>query len=396
MKERPAIEGGQPVRRSLLPFHRPLLGRQEEAAVLAVLRSGWLTRGEKTTELETRLKQYTGAGYVLALNSCTAALELSLVLAGIGPDDEVIVPAMTFVATANVVAHRFARPILVDVQPDTLNIDPQAVEAALTPRTRALIPVDLAGHPADMAELRALADRHHLVMIEDAAHALEARYHGNGIGALADYACLSFYANKNITTGEGGALLMKDDPDGRAATLSLHGLSRHAWSRFGANGFSHYDVTEAGYKWNMFDLQAALGLAQMDRLEKMHHLRLQRVRRYVERLQGHAGLELPRTRPNVEHAWHLFMVKLNLERLRVDRDHVLKALRAEGIGAVVHYRPLPQLAYYRRLGFDPAAFPVADAAGNRLLSLPLFPAMSLAEVDDAVTALNRILDFYQT
>jgi len=395
--ERPALEGGVPIRQTFLPFHRPTLGIEEEQAVLEVLRSGWLTRGAKVTALEQRLKDFTGAAHALALNSCTAALELSLNLAGVKPGDEVITSAMTFAATANVAAHVGARPVLVDVEADTLNLDPEAVARALTPRTQAIIAVDFAGHPAEYDALTPLARERDLVLIEDAAHALEARYRDRPVGTLAEYTCLSFYANKNMTTGEGGALLSMGDEEAmaRAAVLSLHGMSRHAWNRYGTQGFRHYDITEAGYKWNMFDLQAALGLAQMDRLEGSLARRDALVARYQAALADHPALELLTTRDHVRSARHLFLVLLRLEHLTVDRDRVLDALRAEGIGVAVHYLPLPQLSYYRKeLGYDPADFPVARSAGERVVSLPLFPAMIDGEVDDVVMALRRILDYY--
>jgi dTDP-4-amino-4,6-dideoxygalactose transaminase len=394
---RPAIEGGKPVRQTPLPFHRPSLGLEEEQAVLEVLRSGWLTRGARTAELEKRLEAYTGASHALALNSCTAALELSLILAGVKAGDEVITSAMTFAATANVIPHLQARPVLVDVEADTLNIDPGAVARAITPRTRAIIAVDFAGHPAEYDALAPLAADRGAVLIGDAAHALEGRYKGRAVGTLATYTCLSFYANKNITTGEGGALLsMADEATmDRAAVLSLHGMSRHAWNRYGAEGFRHYDITEAGYKWNMFDLQAALGLAQMNRLEDGLARREAVVARYQAALGDHQALEFLATREHVRPARHLFLVFLRLDRLRVERDRVLDALRAEGIGVAVHYRPLPELSYYRnQQGYQPADFPVARSAGERVVSLPLFPDMTDRDVDDVVTALRRILDHY--
>jgi dTDP-4-amino-4,6-dideoxygalactose transaminase len=396
--EKPASEGGEPIRRVPLPFHRPTIGVEEEAAVLEVLRSGWLTRGARTATFEARLKEYTGAPHVLALNSCTAALELALILARVGPGDEVITTAMTFAATANVISHRGARPVLVDVESDTLNIDPAAVEAAVTPRTRAVMAVDFAGHPAEYDPLQALCRREGLTLVEDAAHALESRYKGRPVGGCADFACLSFYANKNLTTGEGGALLSGCDAATmeRAAVVSLHGMSRHAWNRFGAGGFRHYDITEPGHKWNMFDLQAALGLAQIDRLEPSLARREAIVARYEAGLGTHPAIDLLRTRPHVRSARHLFMIRLRPGALRIDRDAVLDALKAEGIGVAVHYRALPQLSWFREgLGdADPSRFPVATAAGDSVVSLPLFPSMTDRDVDDVLAAVRRILDWY--
>ncbi len=395
--DRPALEGGKPVRSAPLPFHRPHIGPEEEQAVLEVLRSGWLTRGQKVAAFEARLRAHCGTDQVLALNSCTAALELALLLADVGPGDEVITTAMTFAASANVAVHLGARPVLVDVERDTLNIDPGAVAAAIGPRTRAVVAVDFAGHPAEYDALAPLAAEHGLALVEDAAHALEGRYRGRPVGTLADYTCLSFYANKNLTTGEGGALLASGGRDlERGAVLSLHGMSRNAWNRFGADGSWHYDITEAGYKWNMFDIQAALGLAQMDRLAGAHQRREAIVARYESALGRHPGLELLATREHVRHARHLFMLRLRPGAMRVDRDRVLGALKAEGIGVAVHYRALPEMTFYReRLGCDPERFPVAVAAGREVMSLPLFPTMTDRDVDDVLTALERILAFYQ-
>jgi len=391
------IDGGVPVRRQPLPFHRPDLGAAEEAAVLEVLRSGWLTRGPRTEEFERRLRALTGAPHLLALNSCTAALELALIVAGIGPGDEVVTTAMTFTATANVILHRGARPVLVDVEPDTLNIDPDAVAAALTPRTRALLAVDLAGHPADYDRLLPLARDHGLTLVEDAAHALEARHRDRPVGSFADFTCFSFYANKNLTTGEGGALASTSDAAvmERAAVVSLHGMSRHAWMRFGSGGFRHYDVTEPGFKWNMFDLQAALGLAQFERLEASLERREALCRRYEVALRDQPALELLAVRPEVRSARHLFMVRLRPAALRVDRDQILEALKAEGIGVAVHYRALPQLTIFQSLGWRPEGFPHASAAGDRLISLPLFPTMTDRDADDVVAALGRVLAHYR-
>ncbi len=397
MTHKPAIEGGAPVRRQPLPFHRPSLGQAEENAVLEVLRSGWLARGARTAELEERLAEYTGAGRVLALNSCTAALELALILAGVKRGDEVIVPTLTFAATANVVVHLGARPVLVDVEPDTLNIAPRAVADASSSRTRAIMVVDFAGHPAEYDELKAIASDKGLVLVRDAAHSLESLYRDRRVGEDTPFTCLSFYANKNMTTGEGGALLTRDAVDlpERAAALSLHGMSRHAWQRYGTSGFRHYDITEAGHKWNMFDLQAALGLSQFARVDEWLPRRAEIVQRYRCELEGHAAVEIPSIRPHVRTAHHLFMVSLVPDALRVDRDHVLDAMQAEGIGVAVHYRALHQHTLYRdRFGYKEKDFPVATRAANHLISLPLFPSMTDRDTGDAITALRRILDYY--
>jgi dTDP-4-amino-4,6-dideoxygalactose transaminase len=393
--ERPAIEGGTPIRAGMLPFFRPDLGREEEEAVIAVLRSGWLTSGPKGEAFETAFAAFTGVRHALATSSCTTGLHLILHAAGVGPGDEVIVPAMTFPATANAVTHGHATPVAVDVLPAQLTIDPDAARAAIGPRTRAIVAVHLAGWPAEMDALRALATERGLVLVEDAAHAIGTRYRGASAGTLGDAASFSFYANKNLTTCEGGMVTTACDDWANAIRVArLHGMDTDA-SRRDGRGYKHWEAVALGWKYNLNDVQAALGLAQMPKLPAWQARRVAIDRRYRAALAGVSGVAPLRGPAGGETSAHIFPVLLDLARIRIDRDAVLQALLAEGIGVGVHYRALPLHRYFREtLGWRPEAFPVATDASHRTLTLPMFPTLGDDEVDQVVAALDRILRFY--
>jgi dTDP-4-amino-4,6-dideoxygalactose transaminase len=393
--DRPACEGGTPIRDSLLPFFRLDLGREEEEAVLAVLRSGWLTTGPQCERFEAAFASYTEARHAIATSSCTTGLHLILHAAGIGPGDEVLVPAMTFPATASAVLHAGARPVLVDVLPEQLTIDPAAVAAAIGPRTRAIVAVHLAGWPAEMDALRALAAERGLVLIEDAAHAIGTRYRGRSAGTLGDAASFSFYANKNLTTCEGGMVTTARDDWARTIRIArLHGIDVDA-SRRDGRGYRHWESVALGWKYNLNDMQAALGLAQMPKLAAWQARRVAIDRHYRAALAQVEGVAALRGPDGGETSAHIFPVLIDTERLRIDRDALLQALLAEGIGVGVHYRALPLHRFFREdLGFRTEAFPVATDASHRTLSLPMFPALAGAEIDQVVAALARILRFY--
>ena len=382
-----------PVREETLPFCRPDIGEAEIAEVVATLRSGWLTTGPKTKEFERSFAAYVGAKHAVAVNSCTGGLHVALAARGIGPGDEVIVPTMTFCATANVVVHVGATPVLVDVEPDTLNIAPEAIEAAITPRTRAVIPVHLYGHPCDMDRLLDLARAHGLLVIEDAAHAVGAEWRGRRVGSLGDATAFSFYATKNMTTGEGGMVTTDDEEwADRMRVWLLHGMSRDAWKRYAANGSWYYEVVLPGLKYNMTDLQAALGLRQLERLEEMLRRRAAIAARYTEAFRDLPELILPAHRPEVRHAWHLYPIRVRHERMTIGRNEFIEALRREGIATSVHFIPLHRHPYYRdRFGLRPADFPVADDAYQRLVSLPLYSRMSDRDVEDVIEAVRRVI-----
>ena len=392
-----ASRGGTPVRDTFLPVARPWLGTREKQLVLEVLDSGWITTGPKAIELGRGVAALAGARHGVALSSATAGLHLALLAYGIGPGDEVVTSTWTFVSTVNVIEHVGARPVLVDVEPDTLCMSPRAVEAALTPRTKALIPVDFAGHPCDHDALRVLARSRGIPVVEDAAHALGARLGDRPVGALADVTVFSFYATKNLTTGEGGALVTDDEAlAGRIGLLALHGMSHDAWKRYGESGSWHYDVTVAGWKYNLSDVLAAIGLGQLERFEAMQRERAARAAQYDAALADLPEIHRPVVRAGVTHAWHLYPIRLELERLRCDRAEFVRDLRAENIGTSVHFIPIHHHRHFRKsLGVKPGYFPVADDAYPRAISLPMFVGLGEADVRDVCTAVRKIVDHHR-
>lgn len=393
--ERPALMGGDPVRTEFLPFGLPSIGREEEEGVLDVMRSGWLTTGPKTKQFESALAAYTGAKHAIAVNSCTAALHVALAARGIGSGDEVITSAITFPATANVVVHQGARPVLVDVDPTTLNLSPDAVESAITSRTRAIIPVHMAGQPADMDRIWEIARRHDLAVIEDAAHAIGAEYHGRRVGGLDGSlaSCLSFYPIKNMTTIEGGAILTNDDEFAERARLySLHGISKDAWKRYSTAGYQHWDTLLPGFKYNMPDISAVIGIEQLKRLDGFLERRQRYAEIYLDSFADLAEVEPLRQVAGVRHAWHLFVILLRLDRLTIGRDGFMEALRLENIGTGIHFRSLHIQPFFREhLGLQRDDLPNAARVSDQLLSLPLYPKMTERDVHDVVSAVRKIV-----
>ncbi|MEP7028807.1 MAG: DegT/DnrJ/EryC1/StrS aminotransferase family protein [Candidatus Eisenbacteria bacterium] len=381
------------MRAAFLPVALPSIGDAEKQAVLETLDSGWVTTGPRAHELGKRIALHSGAAHGLAVNSATGALHLALAAWGIGPGDEVITSTWTFASTANVVLHTGATLVLVDVDPRTLNLDPARVAAHITPRTRAVIAVDFAGHPADYEALRALCDTHGLRLLADAAHSFGARYRDRPVGTLADATAFSFYAIKNITTGEGGCLVTDDEEFlARAQVLSLHGISKDAWKRYSSAGSWYYEVTAPGYKYNLTDLAAALGLAELDRWPEFDRRRSALAARYDAALADVPEVERPFASPEVHHARHLYTVRLDLARLTVDRGRFLELLKAENIGTTVNFIPVHKHPYYRdTLGFRPEDFPVAERVYPTIFTLPLYPRMLDADVDDVVTAVKKVV-----
>ena len=377
-----------------VPFYRPDIGDDEIAAVVDTLRSGWLTVGPRTQEFEQEFARAVGAPHAVAVSSCTAALHLALDALDVEPGDEVITSTLTFAATGATIVHSGARPVLVDCTRDTLNLDPADVARKVTPRTRAVVPVHFAGQPAAMDEILDVARRHGLKVIEDAAHALPASYRGRTVGTIGDLTAFSFYATKNLTTGEGGMLTLADAAlADQLRSRRLHGMSRDAWRRYSAQGSWRYDVSYPGFKYNMTDVAASMGLVQLRRLPALHRRRQQIVALYDEMLRDRPELEPLVTRPDVMHAWHLYVVRIRPERLRVDRDALIEHLKAEGVGTAVHFIPLHLHSFYRdAFGYRPEHFPVASAAAESILSLPLFTLMSDDDVRYVATTLRRILD----
>jgi dTDP-4-amino-4,6-dideoxygalactose transaminase len=376
------------MRDDFLVFGSPLIGEAEIAEVVDSLRSGWIGTGPKVQRFERMLEAYIGARHVRCVSSCTAALTLAMQVIGVGPADEVIVPTMTFVATANAVEHAGARPVLVDCEPVTGLIDLEAAEAAITSRTKAIVPVHLWGRPVDMAALNDLRDRLGVTVVEDAAHAIGARWHGRPVGAHGNLTAYSFYVTKNITTIEGGALATNDPGAARRVEeLALHGLSLGAWQRFSDVGFKHYDATEPGFKFNMTDVQAALGIHQLAKLDAWIERRGELATRYATILRDLPLRLPPPADPDTTHAWHLYPVEVT-DDAPLTRDELLDALTTRRIGAGVHYRAVHLHPYYReKYGLSRDAFPVASAISDRTLSLPLSPKVSERDQDDVVEAL---------
>jgi dTDP-4-amino-4,6-dideoxygalactose transaminase len=392
-----ALSGGAPVRTSFLPFHQPLIDLDDERAVLETLRSGWLTTGPRTKGFEKDLAAYTGAAHCVAVNSCTAALHLALDAIGVGPGDEVITSPITFASTANVIVHRGARPVFVDVEPGTFNIDADAIERALTPRTKALIPVDFAGHPCDLEVIMAIGARQGIPVIEDAAHAIGAEYKGRRVGGIADMTCFSFYATKNITSGEGGALTTnRTDWAERIGVMALHGISRDAWKRYGTEGYRHWDIIAPGYKYNMFDLQAALVRSQFAKMDAFYRRRVAVKQRLDAGLREVSEIELPAEREGVLHAYHLYPILIRTDRLTADRDTIMNAIQAENVGIGVHFRAVHLHPFYAdTYGFRRGMCPRAEDYSDRTISLPLYPRMTDADADDVVAAVTKVLSHYR-
>jgi len=376
-----------------LPFHRPSLDARDIEGVVETLRSGWLTTGPVTRRFEQKFARAIGARDALALSSGTAALHLALRVLGVQPGDDVIVPTYTFTATAEVVTYLGARPVLADVDPVTGNLRAEDVAAVLTPTARAVVPVHLAGLPCEMAPLRELAEGADIRILEDAAHAFPASEGRKPVGTLGDAAAFSFYATKNITTGEGGMLVLQDPAAAeQARILALHGISRDAWLRYTASGSWRYQILASGYKYNLTDIASSLVLSQLAKARAFHARRRLLAARYGRALRGLDAIETPPTRAGTEHAWHLYVIRVLPEVLRIDRDAVIEELRARNIGTSVHFIPLHLHPYYQQVwGYRPGAFPHAEALFEQAISLPLYPAMSVGDVDDVVAALTDIV-----
>ena len=381
------------VRATFLPFSLPDIGEEEVASVAETLRSGWLTTGPKVKRFEQEFSTFIGAPDAVAVNSATAALHLALDAVGIKEGDEVILPTMTFAATAEVVHYFKAKPVLVDCDEDTFNMSPEAFERAITPRTRAVIPVHVAGQPCDIIRIVELAKRKGIAVIEDAAHSFPAQADGRMIGTIGDITCFSFYATKTITTGEGGMLVSNNrEFVDRARIMSLHGISRDAWKRYTAEGSWYYEILYPGYKYNMTDIAAAIGLEQLKKAENFLEIRQRYARMYDEGFSNTPEVIRPRTRPGVRHAWHLYIIRLRQERLTIDRNRFIEELKARNIGTSVHFIPLHLHPYYRETyGYTAADFPVASRVYNETISLPIYTRMTPDDVQFVIGAVNDIV-----
>jgi dTDP-4-amino-4,6-dideoxygalactose transaminase len=380
-----------------VPFHRPSIGEDEIRSVVETLKSGWLTTGRKVKNFEEDFAKYVGCGHAVAVNSGTAALHLALDAIGINEGDEIIVPAMTFTATAEVVIYFKAIPVLVDCRRDTLNIDTDQIQRAITPRTKAIIPVHFGGQPCAMDRILEIAKQHKLKVIEDAAHALPAAYHGKKVGTIGDITCFSFYATKTITTGEGG-MATTDNPEwaNRMRVMSLHGISLDAWNRYTEKGSWYYEIIYPGYKYNLTDIAAALGSEQLKKCDQFYEARRRIAERYDKAFANLAEIQVPVRVPEIQHAWHLYVIQLELERLRMNRHEFIERLKKEGVGTSVHFIPLHLHPYYRdRFGYKPSDFPNASAVFERIVSLPIYPNMTEANVRDVIVAVRKLIQEYQ-
>lgn len=387
-----AIDGGTPVRKTFLPYGRQSIDESDIQGVVDVLRSDWLTTGPRVAEFEEAFAAWVGAKYAVSFSSGTAALHGAAFAAGLKPGDEAITSPMTFAATANCVLYQGATPVFADVSPDTLNLDPEDCARRITPRTKAILPVDYAGHPADLDAVAAFAEKHGLVVIEDACHALGAEYRGRRVGSISQMSVFSFHPVKHLTTGEGG--MVSTDNSAFAETLRRfrnHGISSDARQRQ-QDGEWFYEMVLLGFNYRLTDIACALGIQQLDKLESNLRRRREIAVRYSAAFEEIQGIVAPKIREDVNPAWHLYPVRFQLEHLSDGRAQVFRALRAENIGVNVHYIPVHLHPFYTdRFGYKPGAYPVAEDAYERLMSLPMFHAMSDQDVEDVIRAVNKVM-----
>jgi dTDP-4-amino-4,6-dideoxygalactose transaminase len=382
-------------RPTFLPFALPDTDETELQQVAEALQNGWLTTGPKTKQFEKEFADRVNTKHAIALNSCTAAMHLALEAIGLQPGDEVITSPYTFAATAEVIRYFDATPVFVDINPGCLNINPHAIEAAITPRTKAIIPIHIAGLPADLDPIADIARKHNLAIIEDAAHAFPCHYKKRQIGTalpgLKHFICYSFYATKTITTGEGGMLCTdNDDYADRCRIMALHGISRDAWKRYTAEGTWYYEIIAPGYKYNLTDIASGLGIAQLAKADRMWQRRHDIAHQYHQAFKNHPAFQLPVDRPDCQHAWHLYIIRLNLNNLTIDRAQFYDQLKQRNIGTSVHFIPLHIHPYYRdKYSYQPQDYPIAYHEYNRALSLPIYSKMTDADVTDV---LNAVLD----
>jgi UDP-4-amino-4-deoxy-L-arabinose-oxoglutarate aminotransferase len=377
-----------------IPFCRPTIEDDEIEAVVATLRSGWITSGPRVVEFEKAFAAYAGTPDAVALNSATAGLHVLLAAMGVGPGTEVVTTSMTWPSTVNVIELLGATPVFADIHEDTLQIDAADVRRRITPRTRAVVPVHFAGQPSDLDALAAAVEGTGAAIVEDAAHAVGTEYRGRRIGARRHPAVFSFHPIKNITTGEGGMITCHDaELAARLRVLRFHGVSKDAWSRYGRSGSSRYEVVEPGWKYNMLDLQAALGLRQLAKFERFNAARARLAARYDAALSEIDGIRIPGRVPWPSvHAWHLYVIQVDTARSGIERDALIAALAAEGVGAGLHFTPVHMHSWYReKYGFAAGSLPVTERVGERILSLPLYPLLSDADQDRVVDAVRRIL-----
>ena len=383
--------------KDFLLFHKPFISEEEVAEITDTVRSGWLSMGPKTIRFEQEFNKYIGAKRSVAVSSWTAAGHLTLEAFGIEKDDEVILPTMTFPATAEIVCYFGAKPVIVDVDEDTLNISLEEIEKSITPKTKAIIPVHYGGQPCDMDEILELAKKYNLRVLEDAAHSLPAYYKGKKIGTLSDVTCFSFYATKTLSTGEGGMICTNNEEIAeRTAIMRLHGINRDAWKRYSESGSWYYEVVAPGYKYNFTDLQASLGLPQLKKVEVMWEWRKKIAARYTEAFKDFDLITLHTIKPDRESSWHLYPVKLNLEMLTKNRAQLIDELKKHNIGIGVHFMPVHQHLYYQKtFNLDDKDFPVSSATFPRLMSLPIYPGMTDESIEKVISVVTDVLNKFR-
>ena len=397
MRKKIAINGGNPVRDKFLVFGNPIIEKEEIEEVVDSLKSGWLGTGPKVEKFENIFKEYTGSKFAIALNSCTAGLHLSMLVSGIKKGDEVITTPMTFCATANSILHVGAKPVFVDIEKDSMNIDPIKIRKALTKKTKAILPVHFAGRPCNMDAILEIAKENNLIVIEDAAHCIEGYYRGKKIGNIGDITCFSFYVTKNIVTGEGGMVTTNNEEAAdKIKMYGLHGLSRDAWKRYSDEGFKHYEVIFPGFKYNMMDLQAAIGIHQIKRINKYLKRRNDIWKKYDEAFADLPVFLPPKPETNTIHARHLYTLLLDIDNLKVDRDTIQSVLQKENIGTGIHFISVHLHKYYREtFGFKSDVFPNAKYISERTISLPLSAKLTDRDVNDTIEVVRKVLWHYK-
>jgi len=376
-----------------IPFHKPYITENEINKVVDTIRFGWLTMGPETIEFEKAFNKYIGSKYSVAVNSCTAALHLALKSINLQAGDEVIIPTMTFASSGEVVCYFGAKPVLVDVEKNTHNIDISKIEKIITSKTKAIIPVHYGGQPCDMDEIMEIAKKYNLYVIEDAAHSLPAYYKGKKIGTIGDITCFSFYATKTLTTGEGGMVTTKNSEWAeKIKILRLHGISKDAWKRYSKEGSWYYEITDLGYKYNMTDVQAALGISQLKKVERMWKMRQEIARKYNNTFGSLPEITIPFIKSNRTTAWHLYVIKLNGGALKIDRNRFIEELGKRGINTSVHFIPLHRHPFYRKkICSKSENFPNADWIYERIISLPIYPGMKKNEVETVIEAVKNTI-----
>ena len=395
--EKPAIEGGTPIRKKFLPYGTQSFDQKEIDEIIDTLKSDWVTTGPKMRLFEDKFKDHVGSKYAIAVNSGTAALHISTSCINIKPGDEVITTPFTFVASANCVVYRGGTPIFADIKKDTYNVDPIEIKKKITSKTKAIIPVDFAGQPCDYDEICEIAEENNLFIIEDAAHAVDSEYKGRKIGNISDLTTFSFHPVKNITTAEGGMVTTNNDElYEKMLMFRTHGITKDAVNRFGKSGGYYYDMQYLGFRYNLSELHASLGIQQLNKLESFQKRRHEVVKIYNRELHNIPEITLPYVKKDIKHTWHLYVIQIDYEKLTIDRDYMFKALREENIGVNVHYIPVHYHSYYiNNYHLSKGMFPIVEELFPKILTIPLFPRMTDDDVYDVINALEKLIKYYR-